>query len=81
MIKTKQQFLRRALIQTAITGLMYLLLPVVAKMYHNYIGDEYIGYTVAGGVVLAFGSLVLIIRAWVFVFDKDARINYNKEEQ
>lgn len=80
MTKNKHYFLRIAILKTMATGFLYLLMPVVAKIYHSYVGWDYIGYTAFGAGVMILGNLVLLIRAWVLAFDKDIRKEYLKED-
>jgi hypothetical protein len=79
MSKNKHYFLRIAIIKTMITGSFYLFVPILAKLYHSYIGWDYIGYTAFGSGVLILGNMILLVRAWTLAFDSDTRRNYFKE--
>jgi hypothetical protein len=79
-MKNKHYFLRLAILKTMATGFLYLAMPIVAKIYHNYVGWDYVGYTAFGAGVMILGNLTLLIRAWALAFDKDLRKNYLKED-
>lgn len=76
MKKNKHYFLRIAILKTMGTGFLYLLMPIVAKFYNQYIGDNYIGYTIFGSAVMIIGNIILLVRAWALAFDRDLRKEY-----
>lgn len=76
-MKNRMYFVRRALVKTMLSAVMYLLMPFAAVFYHKYVPDVYEGYTILGGVMLIFCNLSLIVWAWIAVFDKKVRDNYN----
>tara|TARA_R110000744_G_scaffold163686_1_gene280711 strand:+ start:1285 stop:1539 length:255 start_codon:yes stop_codon:yes gene_type:complete len=84
MKKDKHYFLRLAIIKTMALGITFLTMPILASIYHNFIGDKvfnsYFGYVVAAGIVLIIGNLILVFRAWVLAFDKTSRSQYLKED-
>lgn len=80
MVKTKQEFLKSAIIKTILTGLLYLLMPIPASIYWKYIGHEWWGYTVLGGGILILGNVILLVRAWVLALDSFTREQYNKND-
>lgn len=80
MKKNKHYFLRLAILKTMATGSFYLFVPVLAKIYHNFIGWDYIGYTIFGGAVLIVGNVILLVRSWALAFDKYMRKEYLKDE-
>ena len=79
-IKNKHYFLRLAILKTMASGCLYLLMPIGAKIYHNFVGGQYIGYTVFGSGVMILGNFILLIRAWALAFDKDVRKTYLTED-
>ena len=85
MKKNKHYFLRIAIIKTMITGFMFLLMPVLASLYHNLIGDEsfesYFGYIIGAGIVLIIGNMILLVRSWVLALDKDYRRDYLNDNE
>jgi xanthine/uracil permease len=78
-MKTRKYFLRRAIIQTIFTGVLYLSLPPFAQIYFDHFGDKFLPYTVIGGVILGLGSLMLLFMTWAPALDKDIRDKINKE--
>lgn len=80
MTKNKHYFLRIAILKTMASGCLYLLMPLVAKFYHYYIGGEYEGYTIFGSGVMILGNIILLVRAWALAFDKDLRKSYLAED-
>lgn len=80
MRKGKKYFLKMAIYKTLLTGITYLFMPVIAKIYQKYIGYEYVGYTVFGSFILITGNLILLFRAWVLAFNKDDREKYYEED-
>jgi hypothetical protein len=76
MIKDKHYFLRLAILKTMASGFFYLLMPLPAKWYQEIIGNEYYGYTIFGSTILIIGNIILLVRAWVFAFDKTERENF-----
>jgi hypothetical protein len=79
MNKNKHYFLRLAILKTMATGMFYLFVPLIAKMYHSYIGWDYIGYTALGSGIMILGNIVLLVRAWALAFDSQIRKDYFKE--
>jgi len=55
-------------------------MPLAARIYTQYIGSEYVGYTVFGAGILIIGNLILLVRAWALAFDKGFRERYLKED-
>jgi len=84
MKKNKHYFLRLAIIKTMLLGFTFLIMPVLASLYHKLIGEDafnaYFGYTVAAGIVLIIGNLILVVRAWVLAFDRALREDYLRED-
>ena len=68
MKKTKQYYMRMAIIKTIVSGLIYLCMPIIAGQYHKLIGNEafenYVGYIAAAGFLFIAGSLILLVMAW-----------------
>ena len=79
-MKNKQYFLRVAIIKTMASGVFYLSMPLMAKIYHDFVGGIYPQYTAVGIFVLMAGNAMLLVRAWNLAFDKDSRVNYNLED-
>jgi len=75
-MKNKHYFLRLAIIKTMLTGLMYLMMPLAANFYNDYIPDGYFGYTIFGAGIMIIGNLILLVRAWAFALDKDLRKDF-----
>jgi hypothetical protein len=80
MTKNKHYFLRIAILKTMASGCFYLLMPLAAKFYHQYVGSEYVGYTIFGSGVMILGNIILLVRAWALAFDKDLRKSYLTED-
>lgn len=76
-MKTRTQFLKRAIIHTMLTGATYLAMPLAAIAYGRFMNGAYEGYTVVGVGILGIGSLILLIMSWLPVFDAEARASYN----
>lgn len=64
MKSNSQKLLNIAIFRTFLTAIVYLLLPLLANKYEQYIGYKYIGYTVAGSVLLALLSIILLCISW-----------------
>lgn len=77
--KNKHYFIRIAVLKTIITGWVYLMMPIAATLYNNYVPDGYTGYTFLGGGIMIIGNMILLIRAWGIALDKDLRKNYLNE--
>ncbi len=80
MKKNKHYFLRIAILKTMVTGSLYLLMPLAAKIYDQYVGNGYYGYTIFGAAIMIIGNIILLIRAWTLAFDNDARKAYLSED-
>ena len=80
MKKNKHYFLRIAMLKTTASGCFYLLMPLAAKFYNQYVGSEYIGYKIFGAGVMILGNFILLVRAWALAFDKDTRKSYLTED-
>lgn len=78
--KTKHYFIRIAILKTIISGTIYLILPFFAKLYFRVMNGEYIGYTVAGGIIFSILSCIILIRAWAIALDKETREKYLQED-
>ena len=80
MKKNKHYFQRIAIMKTMASGLLYLFMPLLAKIYAVFVGYQYIGYTILGGGILVIFNLILLCRSWALVFDNEFRRNYVREE-
>jgi hypothetical protein len=80
MKKNKQYFLRMAIMKTMAFGLLYLFMPLLAKIYAYYVGYDYVGYTIFGASLLILFNIILLCRSWALVFDDEFRRNYLREE-
>ena len=80
MKKNKHYFQRIAIMKTMASGLLYLFMPLLAKIYAVFVGYQYIGYTILGGGILVIFNLILLCRSWALVFDNEFRRNYLREE-
>lgn len=76
-MKTRNQFLTQALIKSMLSGVFYLAMPLAAKVYGDYVGGVYPGYTILGTLILVVPNIVLIITAWAPVFDEKIRNSRN----
>ena len=79
MKKNKHYFLRLAILKTMMSGCTYLFMPVLAEIYHDYIGYKYVGYTVFGAGVIILGNIILLFRAWALAFDGEMRRDFHKD--
>lgn len=80
MKKNKHYFLRIALLKTIVSGIIYLAMPIFAKIYVEYVGDLYYGYTIFASAIFILTNMILLVRAWTLAFDKDARKEYLSED-
>jgi len=84
MKKSKQHYLSLAIVKTMLTGIFYCFMPLLASLYHAFIGDEafnrYFGYAVLGGGVMILGSVILLCWAWAKALDKDIRRAWEEED-
>jgi hypothetical protein len=80
MKKNKQYFFNVAILRTIASGLLYLFMPLLAKIYAYYVGYEYVGYTLLGGGILVIFNIVGLCRSWVLAFDSDLRKDYLNQD-
>jgi len=76
----KQKYLRLAVIKTMVSGFFYLMMPPIAKLYHIYIGNDWVGYTILGSSLLILGNIILLIHSWALAFDSDLRKSAREED-
>jgi hypothetical protein len=79
MKKTKQYFFRIAVLKTFIVATTYLLAPLFAKWYFPVAGDFW-GYPVFASFILFVFSMIILVQAWILVFDSEYREKYLKNE-
>ena len=82
MNKTKQYFFRIAVLKTFIVAITYLLSLLFPKWYFPFAGD-FRGYPVFVWFITSFilfvFSIIILIQAWILVFDSEYREKYLNE--
>ncbi len=78
-MKNKNYYFRMAILKTIVTALIYLIIPLFAKWYIPKV-DDYWGYAAFSSVVLIIINSIILFQAWMLVFDKNYRKEYNTED-